>query len=360
LRRIGRNRAERNRRPPSARSFSIIFPCVKKRYFRQKLSICDAGCAGGEATALFKKEFPANEVHGFDFSTKAVEKASRQFEGCEFFQADINSFSQEYDVIFTSNVLEHFSQPVEILRHLANQTCQHLIIMVPYQQFFHGDEHEAFFELNSFPFFLGRLSISFAEIIETAGYEEAMWEGKQLLLVYSDKIFLEEQEFNAFDLLGKLYNGAVSEKQYSELAKQYEDLIAANKKHYDELCLTKEMLSQTQRQQMDIADRMQKTSIDEIGKIYESAEEKILTVRREAEARICRIREEAGEHESVLKKRVRGTICAVIRQTAGGKQQRAGKDPKRGGYAARGASSEQSKRNRKNQAGNGREKRSFA
>ena len=256
----------------------------------RKLSICDAGCADGEATALFKQHFPACEVSGFDFSESAVETAGKAHPECRFFRDDIRSFSQCFDVIFISNVLEHFSEPREVLRHLTAQSVHHTVVLVPYLQLVHGGEHESAFDLNAFPMFVDEKCISYAEIIDASTVPEALWNGQQLLVVYSDREYMRSQNFNAADLFWNHRSGYVREEAYNELSEQYKELIHTNQSHYDELRTLKDVLAfvreenqQLISRQSEMAVRMQQTTAEQLAETARQRERENAALRAELE-----------------------------------------------------------------------------
>jgi hypothetical protein len=77
-----------------------------------------------------------------------------------FFAAEIEEITGDFDVIYCSNVLEHFYDFQQKTRHLAS-CCKRLCIMVPYDQRRHGRklvpdpdslEHQYSFYEDSFNF----------------------------------------------------------------------------------------------------------------------------------------------------------------------------------------------------------------
>jgi glycosyltransferase involved in cell wall biosynthesis len=100
------------------------------------LSICDWGCAEGEAVDAFRTRFPQSRVRGIDRSHNALRKARHKF-GTEYF-IDHDVFAAPlpvtFDVLATSNVLQYFQAPWLVLRRLGVHTARHLLILVPFRE----------------------------------------------------------------------------------------------------------------------------------------------------------------------------------------------------------------------------------
>ena len=74
------------------------------------LSICDAGCAEGVGTKILQEQFDTSAVMGVDFSENAVNAAKSNYCECEFAVENVKNMERQFDVVFSSNVLEHFSE----------------------------------------------------------------------------------------------------------------------------------------------------------------------------------------------------------------------------------------------------------
>jgi len=147
--------------------------------------VCDAGCAEGQGTKIFKDAFPSTTVEGIDFSEVAIEKAKLLFPSIHFFKDDVYNLKNNYDSIFISNVLEHFEQPFEVVKSLLKKVNKHLIIMVPFQEVEMLKEHFYRFEYESFPINIGDFSLSYFKEIDCRLLEYTLWEGKQALVIYT-------------------------------------------------------------------------------------------------------------------------------------------------------------------------------
>lgn len=97
-------------------------------------TLLDVGCGLGDALPEFKARYPHLALSGCDVSEVAIEKARETFEEIATFQVwGFDQIESRYDVIFCSNVLEHFEDYLAIARHLLRH-CRWLFVMVPYRE----------------------------------------------------------------------------------------------------------------------------------------------------------------------------------------------------------------------------------
>jgi hypothetical protein len=152
------------------------------------LSICDWGCALGDGTHEFLKAFPGINITGIDFSEEAIHNANANYPGITFTCKNLLEEKPDiqFDVLFTSNVLEHFSNPWDTLETLRNFATRHIAIMIPYKEFERHSEHEyTFTESNILAVISGDFFLSHFKIIDTSKCEPTYWSQYQVCLIYS-------------------------------------------------------------------------------------------------------------------------------------------------------------------------------
>lgn len=154
-----------------------------------KSTVCDAGCAEGQGTVIFKNNFPEADVEGIDFSEIAIEKAKTMYPSINFFKDDVYNLKNKYDTIFISNVLEHFENPFEVVEKLLSNTEKNLIIMVPFQELELLKEHFFRFDYDSFPIKLTDFTLSYFKEIDCRVLENSLWRGKQAIIIYTKNTF---------------------------------------------------------------------------------------------------------------------------------------------------------------------------
>lgn len=166
-------------------------PAAEAAFLRQNdLKILDWGCAFGEGVKLLAQTFPNSRITGVDFAARAIEEARKRHPHQQFERTEDGAIPAKFDVIITSNCLEHFENPIEIItRHLASYP-QLYIALVPYNEAPMIESHRAQFREESFPERIGeyvRFHISPIEV------EPWAWRGKQLLVCYASPAYLKSR-----------------------------------------------------------------------------------------------------------------------------------------------------------------------
>ena len=172
---------------------------IAKDIKKQHLSVCDWGCAEGQAVKVYSEYFPDNKICGVDVSKSAINSASMRFPEREFYIEDWLADStpaRQYDVVITSHVLEHFERPVEIVMpRLLQFTNKYLLILVPFEeQYPLCKEHCLSFHYESFPVVVEDATCVYFDVIQPGLLG---WKGKQVVVVYMKNIpetFLELKE----------------------------------------------------------------------------------------------------------------------------------------------------------------------
>ncbi len=173
------------------------------------LSICDAGCAEGNGTQLLKETFKSNVVVGVDFSENAIDLAKTRYPDCEFYVGDIKEFDKNFDVIFSSNVLEHFYNPKKIMEKLVACSNKYCILLVPFREYYTSPEHFSYFDFQSFPLTINEeYDLCYYKPINIQGDNIKYWFGEQIIIIYGKKDFLSDKNLT----LRELYNGYIEER----------------------------------------------------------------------------------------------------------------------------------------------------
>jgi SAM-dependent methyltransferase len=103
-------------------------------FSEQNFTLLDVGCALGQAAAFFARRYPHATISATDISDVAISRGKAQYgDSIHFFTKDIGQIEGQYDIIYCSNVLEHFHNFTQKAVKLA-ACCKRLCIMVPYNE----------------------------------------------------------------------------------------------------------------------------------------------------------------------------------------------------------------------------------
>lgn len=103
--------------------------------------ILELGCAPGWKLERLGRRRPQHRYHGLDYSPEGVEITRGFHQKCGFkstiHQGDLRTFEpskkKEYDVVYSCGLIEHFTDPLPILRNHA-RLCRpggHVVITIP-------------------------------------------------------------------------------------------------------------------------------------------------------------------------------------------------------------------------------------
>lgn len=153
----------------------------------EQLSVLDWGCALGDGTDVLAQSISGALVTGCDFSSAAIDDAVSNYPNVEFQCFDVASakLDRQWDFVFSSNTLEHFHKPWEMLGAISKVARMGIILLIPYEEYLRIEEHFYTFEAGNIPFRLdGDFFLAYHRIVDGAAIPETEWAGKQILLVY--------------------------------------------------------------------------------------------------------------------------------------------------------------------------------
>lgn len=170
--------------------FQLIanLPDAEREYLQTPgLTILDWGCATGDGVAILGQNFPQAHITGLDIAGSAIEKASSRYPNYNFRRTQAGEIPGSYDVIVTSNCLEHFTNPLAYVREHLSATRSLYLILVPYRECPLMDGHLKAFNEESFP----EVIAGFARIAAIPfATETQFWAGKQMLVVYGSREYV--------------------------------------------------------------------------------------------------------------------------------------------------------------------------
>ncbi|MBO5037963.1 MAG: class I SAM-dependent methyltransferase [Alphaproteobacteria bacterium] len=186
------NCIERKMKLAQAKFFYNVFKKIFPESLRNELNkneyiCCDFGCGLGNFTNNLYEMFPKFEICGVDYSKNAISYAQKHFPKVHFLNLELNNLKNKYDVVVTSNTLEHFSNPDEIMKELLTHTKKFFMILVPYEEYERYQEHLFTFERSFFKDSFENFELIFLKSIDLSSVFNTMWLGKQVLAVYKSK-----------------------------------------------------------------------------------------------------------------------------------------------------------------------------
>lgn len=163
---------------------------------REGLTLCDWGCAQGDGTDVLAGYMDPRRLAGVDFSSVAVEQAARRYPAIRFLYEDWLSAQgdpqERFDLVFSSNTLEHFHEPNKVLSVLCRHARKGLILVLPYRELERIGEHFFTFLPNNIPLLLENgFRLLWSRIVDCRSYPVAFWSGDQVVLVYADRKWVD-------------------------------------------------------------------------------------------------------------------------------------------------------------------------
>jgi hypothetical protein len=124
---------EQNQGPNQTRRFAeCLLEHVRMPW--SDFSLLDVGCALGDALPVWHRTYPTAKLYGCDVAESAVRRCRERYGHlAEFFRASFEEIEGFWDVIYCSNVLEHFEQYSEISAWLLAH-CKVLFALTPFAE----------------------------------------------------------------------------------------------------------------------------------------------------------------------------------------------------------------------------------
>ncbi len=122
--------------------------------------VLDYGCALGQMTKELSKHANAE---GYDYSRTAIEQARKMYPELTF-TSDIPQ--KKYDFVISSNVLEHYEDPVEEMQNQLKLAKDYFIAMTPYKDG-PNETHPSRIDENTFPGVIGGFKQESVKIVPT-------------------------------------------------------------------------------------------------------------------------------------------------------------------------------------------------
>lgn len=161
---------------------------LKSDLQKNEWEVIDYGCAEGDGTAYLARLYPSCRFLGIDFSENAVRIARNKFPFCHYEAGDITKELRKTDVVFSSNTLEHLTEPKKLLQAMVESANYCAIVLLPIEDEFGIAEHINNFTVGFFPEEVGEKHyLKDFRIVDCRHMENTFWSGKQILLAYANE-----------------------------------------------------------------------------------------------------------------------------------------------------------------------------
>lgn len=166
-------------------------------------SVCDWGCAQGDGTDVIANAFIRERVTGIDFAESAVAKARVAYPALRFEAQDWiegHGRQEKFDMVFSSNTLEHFTEPFKVLVNLFQHAEHCVVLTLPYRELDRISEHFFTFTAENIPLVPHPdWVLVHSAAVDCRPMEPTYWHGDQVILVYVHKGWAQSRKLALAD-----------------------------------------------------------------------------------------------------------------------------------------------------------------
>ena len=156
------------------------------------MTLCDIGCAEGAGTEVLAEALRLPTT-GVDFAPEGIAMARERYPALTFEVADMLAapgsevaLQGRYDIVFSSNTLEHFESPWATFDTMAASADRFVMLLLPWRE---GDklepEHFGQFTPEGIPMVREGWVLAHAGTADVADWNDSRWAGDQVLLLYA-------------------------------------------------------------------------------------------------------------------------------------------------------------------------------
>lgn len=162
---------------------------------RESLKVADWGCAQGDGTDVLGSHIDPRQIVGVDFSEVAIAQAASRYPAMQFVAENwldqAPQVFERFDIVFSSNTLEHFHRPWEVLQALGTRANKAVVLALPYRELDRIDEHFYSFLPGNVPLVLDNgFRLVWSRVIDCRDIADTLWGGEQIFLVYAEDAWI--------------------------------------------------------------------------------------------------------------------------------------------------------------------------
>ena len=164
---------------------------------QNSLTLCDWGCAQGDGADVWAGYMASERITGVDFSSVAIAQAAQRYPTLKFVNEDwLNADSDNrsfFDVVFSSNTLEHFHKPYDVLENICGHATKALVLAIPYRELDRHQEHFYTFLPENIPTVIsGNFRLVWSKVVNCRSIVNTYWPGEQIILVYANSSWVDD------------------------------------------------------------------------------------------------------------------------------------------------------------------------
>ena len=164
---------------------------------QNSLTLCDWGCAQGDGADVWAGYMASERITGVDFSSVAIAQAAQRYPTLKFVNEDwLNTDSDNrsfFDVVFSSNTLEHFHKPYDVLENICGHATKALVLAIPYRELDRHQEHFYTFLPENIPTVIsGNFRLVWSKVVNCRSIVNTYWSGEQIILVYANSSWVDD------------------------------------------------------------------------------------------------------------------------------------------------------------------------
>ena len=169
---------------------------LMKQLISQSLTFADWGCAQGDGTEIWAKYIGAKCVTGVDFSSAAIDQAINRYPSVSFINDNWLTkdarIDRLFDIVFSSNTLEHFHTPYDVLNAVCPRAKKALILILPYRELNRIEEHFYSFHPDNIPVVIANgFRLIWAKVVDCFSMPNSCWPGEEIILVFANSNWVD-------------------------------------------------------------------------------------------------------------------------------------------------------------------------